>query len=270
MSPSTPETAPLVDSHAHLADHRLQSDLDGVLHRARGAGVTQIIAIGTTAASSAVVVELAQARPGIFAAVGVHPNDAADAGQQDWSVITDLIARPTVIAIGETGLDRYWKRTPFEIQQHWFDRHLALAHENDLPVVIHCRDCQREIIEQLKSLGRPIKGVMHSFTGTWNDAEACLDLGLHVSFAGMVTFANKALDVLRDVVARVPLDRLLVETDSPFLSPHPFRGQTNEPARISLTAQIVAEIRGLTLAEFARTSTANAQRLFRLSSGVTL
>jgi len=270
MSPPAPHPAPLVDTHAHLVDKRLREDLDGVLNRALGTGVTQIIAIGTTAATSAGVLELAQAHPGVFAAVGIHPNDAAEADQQDWPVIVDLIAQPGVVAIGETGLDRYWKRTPFEQQQDWFDRHLTLAQENDLPVVIHCRDCQRDIIEQLRRLRRPVQGVMHAFTGTWDDAQACLDLGLHLSFAGMVTFTNKALDSLRDVAARVPLDRLLVETDSPYLSPHPFRGQTNEPARVNLIALRLAEIRSLSPAEFARISTGNARTLFRLPDDRTL
>jgi len=270
MSPSATNSAPLVDTHAHLDDKRLRTDLDGVLNRALGAGVTQIIAIGTTAAASAGVTELAQAHPGVFAAVGIHPNDAADAGHQDWSLILELITQPGVVAIGETGLDRYWKRTPFEQQQNWFDRHLALAHEHDLPVVIHCRECQRDIIEQLRELRRSIRGVMHAFTGTWDDAQACLDLGLHLSFAGMVTFTNKGLDPLRDVAARMPVDRLLVETDSPYLSPHPFRGQSNEPARVNLTAIKIAEIRGLPLAELARISTVNARELFRLPDDKTL
>ena len=156
-----------------------------------------------------------------------------------------MIGRPGVVAIGETGLDRYWHRTPFADQQEWFDRHLTLAHDHDLPIVIHCRDCQNDIIQQLQQLGRPVRGVMHSFTGSWDDAEAYLALGLHLSFAGMITFTNKTLDALRDVAARMPLDRLLVETDSPYLTPHPFRGKLNEPARVALTAAKLAEIRGL-------------------------
>ena len=167
-------------------------------------------------------------------------------------------------------MDRYWKRTPFEQQQDWFERHLRLAQENDLPVVIHCRDCQRDIIEQLREFRRPVQGVMHAFTGTWDDAQAFLELGLHLSFAGMVTFTNKRLDSLREVAARVPVDRILVETDSPYLSPHPVRGQTNEPARVNLTALKLAEIRGLLPGEIAQVSTANARGLFRLPSDETL
>ncbi len=270
MSPPAPQAAPLVDTHAHLDDRRLRDRLADVLAKAIESGVTQVVAIGTTAATSAGAIELAQAHRGVFAAVGIHPNDAAEAGHDDWPLILELVQRPGVVAIGETGLDRYWNRTPFEDQQEWFDRHLLLAHERGLPVVIHCRDCQRDIIEQLANLRRPVRGVMHSFTGTWDDAAAFLDLGLHLSFAGMVTFTNKALDALRDVAARVPLDRFLVETDSPYLSPHPFRGQTNEPARVALTALKLAEIRGLSPAELAQASTTNARRLFQLPADETL
>ena len=270
MNPPVQDFFPLVDTHAHLDDERLWADLEGVLNRAICAGVEQIIAIGTTAARSTAAVELAEAHSGLFAAVGIHPNDAAEAGQRDWPVIVDLVIRPGVVAVGETGLDRYWKRTPFAEQQVWFDRHLGLAHEHSLPVVIHSRDCQSDIIEQLRRLNRPVRGVMHAFTGTWDDAQAYLDLGLHLSFAGPVTFTNKSLDHLRDVAARVPADRLLVETDSPYLSPHPCRGKTNEPARVALTAARLAEIRGLPLIDFARITTANARRLFRLPDDLTI
>jgi TatD DNase family protein len=265
-----PEVAPLVDSHAHLEDPRLRRDWDAVLDRARGAGVVWIIAIGTTASDSATVLELARSHPGIFAAVGIHPNDAAAAGPDDWPRIVELAGQPGVVAIGETGLDRYWDRTPFAIQQEWFDRHLELAHRLDLPVVIHCRDSQGELIEQLRGLGRPVRGVQHSFTGSWDEARAFLDLGLHLSFAGMLTYTNKSLDPLRDVAARVPLDRILVETDSPYLSPHPYRGQTNEPARVVLTARRLAEVRGIPPEELARITTENARRLFHLPAGETL
>jgi TatD DNase family protein len=260
----------LVDTHAHLDDKRLRADWGGVLERAARAGVVQVIAIGTTADTSARVVELAAANPGIFAAVGIHPNDAAEAGEHDWPIINDLVNHSGVVAIGETGLDRYWDRTPFVQQQAWFDRHLALAQQLGLPVVIHCRDCQADILEQLRGTNRAIRGVMHAFTGTWDEAQAFLELGLHLSFAGMVTFTNKALDALRDVAAKVPVDRLLIETDSPYLTPHPHRGQTNEPAHVALTAARVAEIRGLSYAELARITTANARKLFHLPADIAL
>lgn len=254
----------LVDTHAHLDDPRLKADLDGVIARAREEGVTQIVAIGTTAADSERVCDLARSRPGIFAAVGIHPNHAHEAEAGDWERVLALANAPQVVAIGETGLDRHWDFTPFDEQIHWFGRHIELAAELNLPLIIHCRECEQDIIGQLRALKRPIQGVLHSFAGTWDDAQAFLDLGLHISFAGMITFTNKNLDPLRLVASRVPGDRILVETDSPYLSPHPFRGKTNEPARVSLTAQTVARSRGVSLDELARLTTANARRLFAL------
>ena len=258
---------PLVDTHAHLDDPRLRARLAAVLESARAAGVVQVVAIGTTAGDSGSVVALAREHPGVFASVGIHPNEAAEAAPGDWDRVVALASEPGVVAIGETGLDRHWDRTPFDLQQDFFGRHLALAHDLGLPVVIHSRDCHRDIVEQLAALGRPVSGVLHSFTGTWAEAEEVLALGLHVSFAGMLTFTSKSLDPLREAAARIPLDRLLVETDSPYLSPHPFRGKENEPARVALTAAKLAEVRGTSLAEVAGAATANARRLFSIPPG---
>jgi TatD DNase family protein len=255
----------LIDTHAHLNDHRLASAIDGVLERARAAGLVQIVAVGTTVEDSDQLLELVCQRPGLFAAVGIHPNDAAEAGPDDWNRIVALAAREKVVALGETGLDRYWDRTPFPVQQDYFDRHLALGRERGLPVVIHCRDCQADILDQLRRQGSLTRGVWHSFTGTWDDAQAALELGLYIGFAGMITFTNKALDPLREVAARVPADRLLVETDSPYLSPHPERGKPNEPGRIVHTATRLAELREISLGVLASTTTANARRLFGLT-----
>ncbi|MGZ3396508.1 MAG: TatD family hydrolase [Isosphaeraceae bacterium] len=270
MMPPTPSFGALVDTHAHLEDRRLQEDIEGVIERARAAGLVQIIAIGTTAADSAAVIEIASTHHGIFAAVGVQPNHVAEAEPDDWSRIVKLAAGPRVVAIGETGLDRYWDRTPFADQQEWFDRHLTLAHDRMLPVVIHCRNCEADVIEQLGRLRRPVQGVLHSFTGTAEHAAAFLELGLHISFAGMITFSNKNLDPLRAAASKIPLERLLVETDSPYLSPQPVRGRPNQPSHLAWTAQHLAQILGLAPAEFAKITTANAQRLFRLPEDDTL
>ena len=259
-----PATLGLVDTHAHLDDDRLRGDLPAVLRQARELGVAQIIGIGTTASSSAAIVEIASQHPGVFAAVGIQPNHVAEAQEGDWDRVQNLAQKPRVVAIGETGLDRYWDRAPFPLQQEWFDRHLELAAATALPVVIHCRNCERDVIQQLEGWGTPVRGVLHSFTGSGDDADALLALGLHLSFAGMVTFANKGLDALRGVAQRIPLDRLLVETDSPYLSPHPLRGRRNEPAHILWTVRKLAEIRGLEVAELAQATARNAQNLFRL------
>jgi TatD DNase family protein len=262
----SPARPALIDTHAHLEESRLRDDLKGVLERARAEGVVRVVAIGTTAADSAEVCAIARAHAEVSAAVGIHPNHGADARPGDWERIEELAERPEVVALGETGLDRYRDHTPFAVQQEWFARHLELGRRRGLPVVIHCRQSERDIIEQLGRSDPPIRGVLHSFTGTWDDARAFLDLGLYLSFAGMLTFTNRSLDALREVAARVPEDRLLVETDSPYLSPHPHRGATNEPGRVRLTAERLAEVRGVTLAEVARLTTENARRLFRLPS----
>ena len=254
----------LVDTHAHLDDPRLRDQIDAVLGRALAAGVVQVVAIGTTADDSRAVCRLAATRPGVFAAVGIHPNELAVEQAGDWDKVVDLARAPRVVAIGETGLDRYRDRTPFELQRAGFTRHLELARELDLAVVIHCRESADDILDELARFGGPIRGVLHSFTGDLPRAEAFLDFGLHISFAGMITFANRSLDALREVASRVPIDRLLVETDSPYLAPHPHRGTTNEPARVAHTAARLAELHGLPIDDFSETTTANARWLFGL------
>ena len=254
----------LVDTHAHLVDKRLSAELPAVLARAAAAGVVQVVSIATGAEDSRKILAMAREYPGVFAAVGIHPNDVAEAAPDDWSVIEELARESRVVAIGETGLDRYWKKTPFEDQQASFARHLRLAFDLFLPIVIHSRDCMGNIIDQLEGLGRPVKGVLHSFTGTWSEAERLVELGLSISFAGMLTFANKSLNPLRDAARQVPEDRLLLETDSPYLSPEPFRGKLNEPARVLETAKRLAEVRGVSLESIAERTTANARRLFGL------
>jgi len=267
MSEAMPGAGPeIIDTHAHLASPKLAGDLDEVLARAKAAGVVQMVAIGTTAEDAPRVLELARAHPNIYAAVGIHPNDSADAAPGDFAVIKELARDARVVAIGETGLDRYWDRAPFDLQQELFSRHLDLAGVLELPIVIHSRDCQPDVIELLSRRGGRVRGIQHSFTGTWDEAEALLGLGLHISFAGMLTFENKALDSLRDVASRVPLDRLLVETDSPYLSPHPYRGKRNEPARVVHTAEVMAKVRGISFEALAAATTANARALFALEA----
>jgi TatD DNase family protein len=258
----------MIDTHAHLDVAEFAADRDEVIGRAEAAGVTAILCPAISAASSQSVVELAGSHHALYAAVGIQPNYAAAAAAGDWDRVVALAGRPRVVAIGETGLDRYWDYTPFDIQQDYFDRHLRLARERDLPVIIHCREAEADLLPMLRAaaVGGPLRGVLHSFSGDAAFARECLDLGLYVSFAGAVTYTNKKFEPLRAAVAAIPDDRILVETDSPYLVPHPLRGkqQRNEPAQILLTARRLAELRGWTLDEFDRTTTANAQRLFRL------
>ena len=254
----------LIDTHAHLDDERFDAIRGEVLQRAADAGVSRIVTIGTTLASSRTSVALARQYRPVFAAVGIQPNYAGQAAAGDWDEIVRLAEEPLVVACGETGLDRHWDFTPFHLQQEYFDRHLRLAQERDLPVVIHMRDCPHDVLAMLREARQRglLRGVMHSFAGDAETARECLDLGLHVSFAGMVTF--KKSQALRDVARTVPADRILIETDSPYLSPHPRRGhQPNEPAFLLHTAACLAEVRGVAPAQFADLTTANATRLFR-------
>jgi len=257
-----------IDTHCHLDDESFAEDLSQVLSRAAEARVEAMIAIGTTADSSQAVVRLAQTHAplGVYSAVGIQPNYAGAALASDWDRIVALAAEPRVVALGETGLDRYWDHTPFDVQQDYFDRHLRLSAERKLPVVIHTRDCDADILESLRTAharSGPLLGVMHSFTGAAETAAQCVAMGLYISFAGMVTY--KKSQALRDVAVGVPAERLLIETDSPYLSPHPFRGQRrNEPALVIHTAACLAEARATSVEELARQTTANARRLFVL------
>jgi len=253
----------LFDTHAHLTDEQLAPGMAGVVERAAAAGVTRILAVGTTAASSQDCLAAAERFPGVWASAGIHPNHAAGAAEGDWEAVARLIENPKVVALGETGLDLYWKDTPLGVQQDYFDRHIRLAQATGLPLIIHLRETAAEIaamLREARSRGE-LRGVMHSFTGTAEQAAEFLDLGLLISFAGMVTF-KKSGD-LRAVAASVPAERLLVETDSPYLSPEPLRGKRpNEPARVVHTAECLAGERGLRIEEFASLTTANARKLF--------
>lgn len=252
------------DTHAHLDQPEFDSDRDEVVARARQAGVQNIVAVGTSLASSLNCLELARAYAGVHAAVGIQPNYVADAQEKDWQQIVSLARRSEVVAIGETGLDRYWDHAPFGVQQDYFDRHLRLAQSRDLPFVVHMRDCPAEVLEMLQEArGRgTLRGVMHSFTGDAELAAECVAMGMHISFAGMVTF--KKSDELRACSATIPDQRILIETDSPYLSPQPVRRvRRNEPAHLVHTASTLADVRGVTVDEFAGCTTANAEQLFR-------
>lgn len=256
---------PLIDTHAHLDQTEFDQDRAEVIFRGQSAGITNIIAIGITAASSQACLGLAREHAAISAAVGIQPNYVAEAAADDWDQIVKLAGESGAVAIGETGLDRHWTYSPFELQQDYFDRHLRLAQAMDLPLVIHTRESDQDVLLMLRdAVNRgPIKGVMHSFTGNAQTAAECVELGLHISFAGMVTF--KKSQALRDVAKTIPAGRLLVETDSPYLSPDPFRGRRNEPAHLVHTASCLAQARSQSLEEFAAMTTANAKGLFRLT-----
>ena len=253
-----------IDTHCHLDEDAFTQDCAESISRAVDAGVVAMMAVGITLQSCRRVIELADRFPAVFATVGLHPNYVSTAGPQDWDQIVDLAKSPKVVGLGETGLDQYWDHSPLELQVEYFDRHMELSRNLDLPFVVHCRDAEADVVAQLRRHAQqePLNGVMHSFCGSSETAAACLEMGMYLSIGGMVTF--KKNESLRQVAATIPTDRLLVETDAPYLAPTPFRGKRNEPAHVRLTAACLAEIRGVTKEEIAGATTANARRLFRL------
>lgn len=257
----------LIDTHAHLFDDRFRKDLPAVLERAAAAGVERVVCLGIDRESSLESVALANTYPLVVAAVGIQPNHAAEAKPGDWDEIVRLAeTEPRVVAIGETGLDRYWDRTPFAQQEEFFARHIELARRLVKPFVIHCRDAEADVVKVLRAEFEkhgPIRAVMHSFSGDAETARACLEMGLYVSFAGMVTYPTA--QNLRDVAKEIPLDRLLVETDCPYLAPQPVRGKRNEPAFVAHTAALLAQVKGVGVAELEEHATRNARELFGLT-----
>lgn len=254
----------LIDTHAHLTDDRLRSQIAAVLDRARQAGVERSICVATSADDSVASIALGREHSDSVApSVGIHPNHAVQAQADDWDRIVVLANDPIVVAIGETGLDRHWDDTPFAMQEDYFARHLELSRTTKKPIVIHCREAEADVVRMLRTEFErhgPICGVMHSFCGAWATAEAALSMGLHISYAGMLTYKNG--DNVRDTAIRVPSDRLLVETDCPYLAPVPMRGKTNEPAFVAHTAVELARIRNISPDSLADLTSENARRLF--------
>lgn len=257
---------PLVDTHAHLQDPSFDHDRDAVYARAREAGLAAIVCVGWDLASSRQAVDLAARYDALWAAVGIHPNYAGRATEADWSALCDLARAERVVGLGETGLDNYRTYTEPAVQEAWFRRHLALGADLGLPVIVHNRQADqqvRTILGEWRAGGRgPRPGVMHCFSADRAMLEACLELGFTISFAGPVTFKNAAS--LREVARAVPTERLVVETDCPYLAPHPQRGARNEPAYLESTARALAEVRSEPFAELAEHTTRAAAALFGL------
>jgi TatD DNase family protein len=223
----------------------------------------RIVVVATTALDSPRCVALAAQFPILRATVGIQPNHVAEATPTAWDEVVALSNRAEVVALGETGLDRYWDRTPFHQQEDYFARHLDLAHKIDRAVVIHCREAEADVVRMLRQdfdKHGPIRAVMHSFTGDLATAKACVQMGLYISFAGMLTYKNA--QALRDVAAKMPLERVLVETDCPYLAPVPNRGKRNEPAYVVHTATVLAQSLSVPLETIAEQTTRNACALF--------
>ncbi len=261
---------PLIDTHAHLDMEAFAGDREAVLQRARGAGVVAILTIGTDEASSREAVALAEQSvgsgegfPRLYATVGVHPHEAKEARASTWETLLTLSRHPCVVAWGEVGLDYHYDHSPREAQQAVFREQIRLARARRLPLVVHQREAEDDMLRILREEGAvAVGGVFHCYTADVEYARAVLDLGFFISFAGVVTFKNS--EGLREAARLAPLDRVLVETDAPYLAPVPHRGKRNEPAYVRFVAERVADVRGMTLEDLARATTENAKRLFKI------
>ena len=252
----------LVDSHCHLDFPDYAGKVDEVVARAKAAGVGVCLSIGTELKRFPGVKAVAEKFPHVWCSVGVHPHEAEKELQDDEAALIREAAHPKVVGIGETGLDYYYEHSPRVPQQQNFRAHIAAARQTGLPVIVHTRDADDDTIEILRDeMGKgAFTGLIHCFTGTQKLADAALELGLYISVSGIATFKNS--QALRDVIKTVPLERLLVETDAPFLAPVPYRGKTNEPAFVVHTARMLAELKGVTESDLAKTTTENFFRLF--------
>ena len=257
----------LIDSHTHLDDTRYNVDRDAMIARAREAGVDTLVTIGCDLATSQAAVELAERYPFVYATVGVHPHEVKRIGD-GWYVELQRLARhPRVVAYGEIGLDYHYNYSPPQQQRARFREQIAVARDLHLPLVIHTREAQEDTITILKEeKAADVGGVFHCFTGDAWLAKDALDLGFSLSFSGVITFQNATM--LRDILRWVPMDRLLVETDCPYLTPVPHRGKRNEPAYVKLVAQTIADVKSteqsLTLEDVGRITSENARRLFKM------
>ncbi|MBN2429291.1 MAG: YchF/TatD family DNA exonuclease [Deltaproteobacteria bacterium] len=255
---------PLIDSHAHLDDPRFADDLDAVLERAAANGITHILSVGGNLESSRANLALADKCPQIYTALGVHPHESSQVTTEILQEIEGLArANDKVVAIGETGLDFYYDNSPRDVQEWAFRQHLQLAQRLDLPVIIHDRDAHEDILRIVREeyAGKKVSGVIHCFSGDRKFARQCIDLGFYLSFAGPLTFPKS--EELREVVKSMPVERILVETDCPYLAPQGHRGKRNEPALVRVTAEKVAELKNLSMADISRITNLNVHRLFR-------
>ena len=255
----------LIDSHAHIQGKEYAGEAEAVIARARDAGVETIIAVGGAGdmSSNSEAVALAARFENVYATVGMHPHDAKDVGFGELKTLSELASSPKVVAVGETGLDYYYNHSPHDVQRRVFAQFIQMACDTQLPIVVHERDAALQVADLLRNEGAgKLRGVIHCFTGNYEAACAYLDLGFYLSFTGIITFKNA--EPLRGVVRKVPLEKIFVETDSPFLTPVPHRGKRNEPAYVRFVAETIAKVKGVDLAEVERLTSANVKTLFHI------
>ncbi|MEW8974433.1 MAG: TatD family hydrolase [Tissierellaceae bacterium] len=253
----------LIDSHVHLDDERFDGDRDILIKSLKSNGIELVINIGADMKSSVDSIELAKRYDNIYAAIGVHPHSASEMTENTLDELRDMAKEDKVIAIGEIGLDYYYDNSPRDIQRKWFREQLELAKELDLPVIIHSRDATKETYDIIKEAqDGTLRGVLHCFSGSVEVAMEYIKLGFYISIGGTVTFKNSR--VVREVAQAVPLDKFLVETDCPYLTPEPYRGKRNEPMFVKYAAEKIAEIRGISFEELSKATNKNTKELFRI------
>ncbi|MFD0084811.1 TatD family hydrolase [Priestia megaterium] len=254
----------LFDTHVHLNAEQYEDDLQEVINRALEKGVQNMVVVGFDEPTIKKAIQIAETYDFIYASVGWHPVDAVDMTDEHLTWIEELAQHPKVVALGEMGLDYHWDKSPKEVQKDVFRRQIRLARKVNLPIIIHNRDATEDVVTILKEEHvEEVGGIMHCFTGSIEVAKQCMDMNMYISFGGPVTFKNAKKP--KEVATELPLDKLLIETDCPYLTPHPFRGKRNEPGYISYVAEQIAELKGITYEELAAITTANAKKLFGIN-----
>jgi TatD DNase family protein len=261
---STRRVCMIFDTHAHLNAHQYKEDLESVIQKSKNENVTNILVVGFDKETIISAIEIAENNEGIYAGIGWHPVDAIDFKDEHLVWIEELTNNPKVIAIGEIGLDYYWDKSPKDVQLEVFKKQINLAKKVKLPIIIHNRDATKDVLDTLiMENAEQVGGIMHCFNGSIETAQICMDLGFYLSIGGPVTFKNAVN--LQKVVEQIPLDRLLVETDCPYLTPHPFRGKRNDPSYIKHIVQKIADIKNITFEEVAEATTSNAIKLLNIN-----
>ncbi|MFD6438277.1 TatD family hydrolase [Peribacillus sp. NPDC060186] len=254
----------LFDTHVHVNAEQFNEDLEEVIERAQEAGVNNMVVVGFDRPTITRAMELIETYDFMYAAVGWHPVDAIDMTEEDLKWIEELSSHPKVVAIGEMGLDYHWDKSPKDIQMEVFRKQIRLAKKVGLPIIIHNREATADIVNILKEEeASEVGGIMHCFSGSAETAMKCIDMNFYISLGGPVTFKNAKKP--KEVAASVPLDRLLIETDCPYLAPHPYRGKRNEPSYVKLVAEQIAEIKQLSVEEVSQATTDNAKKLFGIN-----
>jgi TatD DNase family protein len=254
-----------IDTHVHLNADQYEEDLQDVINRALEAKVEKMVVIGFDRKTIERTMELIEQYDFVYGVIGWHPVDAIDCTQEDLEWIEELAAHPKIVGIGETGLDYYWDKSPKDVQQALFRKQIQLAQKIDLPIIIHNRDATGDVVNILREENAAsVGGVMHCFSGSVETARECIAMNFMISLGGPVTFKNARLP--KEVATDIPLEHLMIETDAPYLAPHPYRGKRNEPAFVPLVAEEIARLKGLTIEEIAQATTDNAKKFFGIDS----